>query len=83
MAITITVTIGEDSKTLTIANDKQTDFLAGFEKAVNKQEEDVTLDLLAKLVKDTVFAYYATGKEQTAVEAVDAGVDSAVVSEES
>jgi len=82
MAITITVTIGEDSKTLTIANDKQADFLAGFEKAVNKKEEDVTLNLLSKIVKDTVFAYYATGKEQTANEALDAGVDGSLVSEE-
>jgi len=82
MAITITVIIGEDSKTLTISNDKQADFLVGFEKAVNKQEEDVTLDLLAKVVKDTVFAYYATGKEQTANDALDAGIDDLLVSEE-
>jgi hypothetical protein len=82
MAITITVTIGEDSKTLTISSENQSDFLSGFEKAVNKQEEDSTIDLLSKIVKDTVFAYYATGKAQLANEQVDAGVNSSLVSEE-
>jgi len=82
MVIEIVVAIGEDSKTLTVSNDKQSDFLAGFEKAVNKQDEDVTLDLLAKVVKNAIFAYYATGKEKIAAEMLDAGIDGLVISEE-